>query len=67
MLIHRANFQHNYNTTDQRMKYVIKDIVTVFGYKNARWFKVKREGYDLEWERELVTTRIFIRILYIPE
>ena len=53
MLIHityHTNCQHNYDTTDE--VYALEDIVATFDhYKNDRWFKVKYEGYELEWER----------------
>ena len=50
MHIHRASCIHQYVVSDER--FVIEDILKVFGKKNARWYLVKWEGYDdPEWQR----------------
>ena len=47
---------HNYDTTTET--YEVEDITTVFGCKDARWFRVKWTGYDdEEWEREHLLRR----------
>ena len=54
--IHRASCVHNYGTTDE--VYVVEKIVGVFGYKDARWYLVKWQGFDeSEWEREHLPKR----------
>ena len=56
MLIHRAQCQHNYATTDKA--FPLEDILDVFGHRHSRWFKVKWEGHDEpEWEREHLLVR----------
>ena len=56
MLIHRANCNHNYATTEEVFE--VEDIVGVFGSKDARWFKVKWKDYEEpEWEREHLLRR----------
>ena len=56
MQIHRASCIHNYATTDE--VFVLEKIVGVFGYKDARWYLVKWQGYDdPEWEREHLLQR----------
>ena len=50
MHIHRASCIHQYVVSEER--YVIEDILNVFGPKDARWFLVKWEGYaEPEWQR----------------
>ena len=56
MRIHRANCQHNYGTTDEVFE--LEEIITVFGYKSARWFKTRLRGHaKLHWEREHLLVR----------
>ena len=56
MLIHRANCNHNYDTTNEVFE--VEDIVGVFGSNTARWFKVKWKDYEEpEWEREHLLRR----------
>ena len=50
MHIHRASCIHQYVATEER--YVIEDILNVFGKVDARWYLVKFEGYEEpEWQR----------------
>ena len=48
---------NNYGTTDE--VYVVEKIAGVsFGYKDARWYLVKWQGFDdPEWEREHLLKR----------
>ena len=56
MLIHRANCNHNYDTTDEVFE--VEDIVGVFDINTTRWFKVKWKDYEEpEWEREHLLRR----------
>ena len=56
MQIHRASCIHNYDTTEE--VFVFEKIVVVFGYKEARWYLVKCQGYEEpEWEREHLLKR----------
>ena len=43
MKIHRASCVFAYAVTEER--FVIEEILAVFGKKEARWFLVKWEGY----------------------
>jgi len=50
MKIHRASCIYQYTATEER--YVIEDILDVFGKVEARWYLVKFEGYEKpEWQR----------------
>ena len=56
MYIYRAQCAYNYDTTDEIFD--LEEATAVFGHKDARWFRLKRAGYDKEeWEREHLLTR----------
>ena len=51
MLIHRANCDYNYATTDETFE--LEEIIDVYGHIDNRWFLAKWKGYpEPEWERE---------------